>query len=72
MKGRHNVSLLKFRDEAERREVAARHGDVYRRARDGEITVDEAVRLSQALLQPYRKRTEKHKKDALCAPDGQA
>ena len=62
---------LKFHNEDERQEVAARHADLYQRARNGEIDAETALRLSQALLKPYRKRKEKAQKDALCAPDEQ-
>ena len=61
---------LKFAREAERRELAARHADLYQRVRNGEIDAETALRLSRALRKPYQKRKEKAQKDSISAPDG--
>ena len=46
---------LKFRDEEERQTVVRLHAELYRRARLGEITTREMLRLSRALIAPYQK-----------------
>lgn len=47
---------LKFRDEAERQELVRRHAEMIGRTLAGEITVDEASRLSRAMVAPFRKK----------------
>ena len=59
--------LLKFHNEEERQEAAARHAELYARARRGDITVAELERLSKALLKQYRKRKENFKGALMCA-----
>ena len=46
---------LKFRDDEERQTVVRLHAELYRRARLGEITTREMLRLSRALIAPYQK-----------------
>ena len=50
---------LKFRDEEERQTVVRLHAELYRRARLGEITTSEMLRLSRALIGPYQKKPER-------------
>ena len=50
---------LKFRDDEERQTVVRLHAELYRRARLGEITTREMLRLSRALIGPYQKKPER-------------
>ena len=69
--GEDELTVFKFHNEKERREAVRQHADIIRRGFEGEITTVEMLRLSKALLKPYRKRKVKAQKDALCAPDEQ-
>ena len=59
---RSKAMSLKFHSEAERKRVARLHAEVYRRTRHGWITVDEALRLSKALVEPHMARRSVLKK----------
>ena len=48
------MKSLKFRDEGERRELVRLHAEVYRRARHGEINLDEAMRQSLELQRAHK------------------
>ena len=48
------MMAFKFLDDEERQAVARLHAEIYRRAREGEITIDEMERLAAELLKPYR------------------
>ena len=66
---RGHCMSLKFRDEEERQELVRLHAEVYRRARHGDITLDELVRLSRTLFEHYRKGLKPAKNGTIAAQE---